>query len=58
MTTTLGPEWGKSPIESVGALPDDGGMELLTNIGAILTGLVTLMVGAFSVATILFDDLM
>ena len=35
-----------------------GAMEIITNIGAILTGLVTVVVGAFSVAAILFDDLM
>jgi hypothetical protein len=33
-------------------------MELLTNVGAVLTGLVTVVVGAFSLASILFDDLM
>lgn len=32
-------------------------MEILTTIGAIVTGAVTVIVGAYSVATILFDDL-
>lgn len=31
-------------------------MELITNIGAIVTGLVTVIVGAFSVASIWIDD--
>jgi hypothetical protein len=34
-----------------------GRVEILTNVGAVLTGLVTLVVGAFSVASILFDDI-
>lgn len=33
-------------------------MELLTNVGAAVTGLVTLVVGGFSIAAILFDDLL
>lgn len=45
-------------MESVGAVTDDGLMELLTNVGAVLTGLVTVVVGAFSLVAILFDDLM
>lgn len=44
-------------MESVGAGADDGFVEILTNIGAVLTGLVTLIVGAFSVASIIFDDI-
>ena len=44
-------------MESVGAGADDGCVEILTSIGAIVTGLVTVIVGAFSVASILFDDL-
>jgi hypothetical protein len=32
-------------------------MELLTNIGAILTGLATIVVGGFSIAALLIDDL-
>lgn len=45
-------------MESVGPVTDDGPMELLTNVGAVLTGLVTVVVGAFSLVSILFDDLM
>jgi hypothetical protein len=32
-------------------------MDLITNVAAVLTGLVTVVVGLFSLATILFDDL-
>lgn len=32
-------------------------MELLTNVGAIVAGLVTVVVGGFSIASILIDDL-
>jgi hypothetical protein len=32
-------------------------MEILTIVGATLTGLVTLIVGMFSLAAIWFDDL-
>jgi len=31
-------------------------MELITNIGAVVTGLVTVIVGAFSVASIWLSD--
>lgn len=44
-------------MESVGGFTDDGTMELLTNIGAIVTGLLTVIVGGFALASILFDDL-
>jgi hypothetical protein len=33
-------------------------MDILTAVGAILTGLVTVIVGMFSLAAIWFDDLM
>jgi hypothetical protein len=33
-------------------------MDILTAIGATVTGLVTLIVGMFSLAAIWFDDLM
>jgi hypothetical protein len=33
-------------------------MDILTVVGAILTGLITLIVGMFSLAAIWFDDLM
>jgi len=33
-------------------------MDILTAVGAILTGLATLIVGMFSLAAIWFDDLM
>lgn len=32
-------------------------MEILTNVGAMVTGVVTVLAGLFSLATILFDDL-
>lgn len=32
-------------------------MEILTNVGAVLTGVLTLAVGVFSLASIWFDDL-
>jgi hypothetical protein len=32
-------------------------MDLITNVAAVLTGMVTVVVGLFSLATILFDDL-
>lgn len=32
-------------------------MEILTNIGAVVTGVVTVLAGLFSLATILFDDI-
>ena len=44
-------------MESVPPISDDGLMELLTNIGAVVTGLLTVIVGGFSLASILFDDL-
>jgi len=33
-------------------------MDILTAVGAIVTGLVTVIVGMFSLAAIWFDDLM
>ncbi len=33
------------------------GMELLTNVGAVVTGLVTVVVGGFAIMAILVDDL-
>ena len=32
-------------------------MELLTNVGAVVTGLVTVVVGGFAIMAILVDDL-
>jgi hypothetical protein len=32
-------------------------MEILTTVGAVLTGLLTLAIGVFSLASIWFDDL-
>jgi len=32
-------------------------MEILTNVGALITGVLTVVVGVFSIAAILFDDL-
>jgi hypothetical protein len=32
-------------------------MEILTNVGALITGVLTVVVGLFSIAAILFDDL-
>jgi hypothetical protein len=32
-------------------------MEILTNMGALITGVLTVVVGLFSIAAILFDDL-
>jgi len=32
-------------------------MEILTNVGAMVTGLVTVVAGLFSLASILFDDI-
>lgn len=32
-------------------------MEFLTTVGAVLTGVLTLAIGAFSLASIWFDDL-
>jgi len=55
--TSPGAGWGKILMESVGALRHDDGMEILTIVGAVVTGVVTVIVGLFSLATILFDDL-
>ena len=54
---TLGVEWVEFPMESVGADRHHDVMELLTNIGAVVTGAVTVLVGLFSLATLLFDDI-
>jgi hypothetical protein len=32
-------------------------MEILTTVGAVLTGVLTLAIGVFSLASIWFDDL-
>jgi hypothetical protein len=32
-------------------------MEILTNVGAMVTGVVTVLAGTFSLATILVDDI-
>lgn len=55
--STLGVGWVEFPMGSVGARRHDEGMELLTNVGAVVTGAVTLLVGLFSLATLLFDDI-
>ncbi len=44
-------------MESVPPGYEDELMEILTTIAAVITGLFTLVVGAFSVAAIWFDDL-
>jgi len=44
-------------MESVGAMSHDGLMELITTVGASLAGVVMVLVGAYSIAAILFDDL-
>ena len=54
---TLGVAWGKVPMDSVGAIRHDRTMEILTNVGAMVTGLVTVVAGLFSLASILFDDI-
>jgi hypothetical protein len=54
---TLGVKWGEFPIDSVGATPHDVVMELITTVGAIVAGVVMVLVGAYSIAAILFDDL-
>ena len=43
-------------MESVGAIPHDDDMELITTVGAIVAGVVMVLVGAYSIAAILFDD--
>ena len=52
-----GVEWGEFPMESVGAMSHDEAMELITTVGASLAGVVMVLVGAYSIAAILFDDL-
>lgn len=54
---TLGVKWGEFPIDSVGATSHDVVMELITTVGAIVAGVVMVLVGAYSIAAILFDDL-
>jgi len=44
-------------METAGRIPDDRRMELVTNIGAVLAGAVMVIVGAYAIAVILFDDL-
>ena len=44
-------------MDCVGALRHDHVMEILTNVGALVTGVVTVVAGIFSLATILFDDI-
>jgi hypothetical protein len=51
-----GVEWGEFPIETVGAMTHDGPMELITTVGASLAGVVMVLVGAYSIAAMLFDD--
>lgn len=53
----LGVGWGKIPIDSVGAIRHDQSMDILINVAALVTGLVTVVVGLFSLAAILFDEL-
>lgn len=45
-------------MESVPPGYEDAFMDILTVVGATLTGLVTVVVGMFSLAAIWFDDLM
>lgn len=54
---TLGVRWGKIPMDSVGAIRHDHVMEILANVGAMVAGVVTVLAGIFSLATILFDDI-
>jgi len=54
---SLGGEWGEFPMESVGVMFYDDPMELITTVGASLAGVVMVLVGAYSIAAILFDDL-
>lgn len=44
-------------MESVPVWCEDHNMEILTTVGAIVTGLLTVIVGAFSLVTIWFEDL-
>lgn len=44
-------------MESVGAMSHAHGMEVLINVGAVVTGVLTLVVGLFSLASMLFEDL-
>lgn len=44
-------------MESVIPGYEDGDMEFLTTVVAVLAGVVTLVVGLFSLAALLFDDL-
>ncbi len=44
-------------MESTGEIMDDRHVELVTNIGAVVAGVLTVVVGAYSIAAILFDDL-
>lgn len=53
----LGVEWGEFPMESVGGISHDGVMELVTTVGAIVAGVVMVLVGVYSIAAIIFDDL-
>lgn len=44
-------------MDSVGANRHDERMEFLTNVGALVAGLVTVVVGLFALASIFFDEL-
>lgn len=44
-------------MESVGAPRHDWTMEILTTLGAVVTGLATVVVGLFSLASLFFDDI-
>ena len=52
----MGPK--RSHMESVPPWYEDASMDILTVVGAIVTGLVMVVVGMFSLAAIWFDDLM
>jgi hypothetical protein len=43
-------------MESVPPGQEDEDMEIITTVGAIVTGLVTVVIGVFSLASILFDN--
>jgi len=48
---------GESPMESVGGVSRDAPMDIITNVGAIISGVLMVGVGGFSIAAIWFEDL-
>jgi len=44
-------------MESVGGVSRDAPMDIITNVGAIISGVLMVGVGGFSIAAIWFEDL-